>query len=106
MATSTLTSKGQITLPQAVRNALGLEAGDKVDFVEDAAGGFRVLALRKDVRELRGRFAGRALHPVSIADMAAAVETEAVARRRHGARLIAAEPKPARYTAKKTRSHA
>jgi AbrB family looped-hinge helix DNA binding protein len=33
MPTSTLTSKGQITLPQAVRTALGLEAGDKLDFV-------------------------------------------------------------------------
>ncbi len=104
MATSTLTSKGQITLPQVVRSSLGLEAGDKVDFVEDAAGGFRVLALRKDVRELRGRFAGRASHPVSIADMAAAVETEAVARRQRGATLIAAEPKSATYTTKTRRS--
>lgn len=106
MATSTLTSKGQITLPQAVRNALGLEAGDKVDFVEDDAGGFRVLALRKDVRELRGRFAGRALRPVSIADMAAAVETEAVARRQRDAVLVATEPTTARYTTKPRRSRA
>jgi antitoxin PrlF len=44
MATSTLTSKGQITLPQVVRRTLGLEAGDKVDFVSDAAGGFKVVA--------------------------------------------------------------
>ena len=106
MATSTLTSKGQITLPQAVRTALGLEAGDKVDFVEDAAGGFRVLALRKDMLELRGRFAGRAKHPVSISDMSAAIETEAVARRQRGAALIAAEPKTSHYTAKARRGRA
>ena len=58
MPTSTLTSKGQITLPQAVRQALGLETGDKIDFVE-VEGGYKLVALRKDVRGLKGRFAGR-----------------------------------------------
>ena len=33
MSTSTLTSKGQITIPKAVRQALGLEAGTQVVFV-------------------------------------------------------------------------
>ena len=51
MPTSTLTSKGQITLPQAVRTALGLEAGDKLDFVE-IEGGYKLVPLRKDVRVL------------------------------------------------------
>jgi AbrB family looped-hinge helix DNA binding protein len=53
MSTATLTSKGQITLPQAVRQALGVEAGDKLDFVADKSGGFRVVALRQDARRLR-----------------------------------------------------
>jgi antitoxin PrlF len=35
LATATLTSKGQITMPQEVRQALGLHTGDKVDFVPD-----------------------------------------------------------------------
>lgn len=39
MATSTLTSNGQITIPQAVREALGLQAGDKVDFGRPSAPG-------------------------------------------------------------------
>ena len=33
MPIATLTSRGQITLPTAVRAALGLEAGNQVDFV-------------------------------------------------------------------------
>jgi antitoxin PrlF len=33
MAVATLTSKGQITMPLSVRNALGLRPGAKVDFV-------------------------------------------------------------------------
>lgn len=33
MATATITSKGQMTLPKEVRDRLGLHPGDKVDFV-------------------------------------------------------------------------
>lgn len=58
MPTSTVTSKGQITLPRAVRQALELNAGDKVDFVA-VEGGFKLVPLWKDVRTLKGRFAGR-----------------------------------------------
>lgn len=67
-------------MPQQVRQALGLQAGDKVDFVPDESGGFKVIALHKDVTALRGRFAGRARHPVSVTDMQAAVQAEAAAR--------------------------
>jgi AbrB family looped-hinge helix DNA binding protein len=80
VATATLTSKGQITMPQAVRQTLGLQTGDRVAFVADSAGGYIVIALRKDVKALRGRFAGRTKQPVSLDDMAAAVQAEAAAR--------------------------
>ena len=30
---STISSKGQVTVPQEIRNRLGLSAGDRVDFV-------------------------------------------------------------------------
>jgi AbrB family looped-hinge helix DNA binding protein len=66
--TSILTSKGQITLPQAVRTALGLEAGDRVEFVE-VEGGYKLVPLRKDVRVLKGRFARRVSEPVTIEQM-------------------------------------
>ena len=82
MPVATLTSKGQITVPQAVRVSLGLESGDKVDFVPDATGGYSVVALRKDASVLRGRFAGRARVAVSIDDMNSAVIGEALARSR------------------------
>jgi antitoxin PrlF len=79
MPTSTLTSKGQITLPLAVRKALSLDAGDQVDFVQ-AEGGFKVVALKKSVRTLRGRFAGRVRKPVSIEQMDEAIAQAAAAR--------------------------
>lgn len=86
MSTATLTSKGQITLPQAVRHALGVEAGDKLDFIADHQGGFRVVPLRQDVRALKGRFAGRNPRPVSVQAMAEAVQAEAAERRRPATR--------------------
>ena len=35
MATATITSKGQMTLPKDVRDDLQLEPGDQVDFVKE-----------------------------------------------------------------------
>jgi antitoxin PrlF len=47
MPVATITSKGQITVPQAVREQLGLHSGDKVDFVSDENGGFKMIPLRR-----------------------------------------------------------
>ena len=80
MPAATLTSKGQITVPQAVRQSLGLHTGDRLDFIALQDGGFRVIALRNDVSTLRGRFAGRVQRAVSVLEMAQAVELEAAAR--------------------------
>jgi antitoxin PrlF len=94
MPIATLTSKGQLTVPLGVRQSLGLQAGDKVDFVPDASGGFKMLVLRNDVSILRGRFAGRAGRAVSVEDMSEAVEIEAAQR----------AGRPARPPLRKTRS--
>ena len=78
---ATLTSKGQITLPMAVRTTLGLSTGNQVDFVA-VDGGFRLMPVRSDVTSLRGRFAGRAKKPVSIEAMNEAIAAGAVLRNR------------------------
>ncbi len=79
MPTATLTSKGRITLPRAVRAALGLTAGQKIEFLPEGDS-FRVVAVRTDVAVLRGRFAGRVKKPVSIAEMDAAIAAGAIGR--------------------------
>jgi AbrB family looped-hinge helix DNA binding protein len=53
MATATITSKGQITVPKSVRTRLGLEPGHRVEFVETDAG-FLVKPATKDIRSLKG----------------------------------------------------
>lgn len=49
---ATVTTKGQVTIPAAVRTALGLEAGDRVMFRVD--GTRAVLARTVDLMELGG----------------------------------------------------
>lgn len=78
MSISTVTSKGQITLPRNVRQTLGLDLGDKVDFVE-IEGGFKLVPLRKDVRALKGKFSGRVIRPVTIKEMDDAIAQSAAA---------------------------
>jgi AbrB family looped-hinge helix DNA binding protein len=54
MTTATLTSKGQITLPKAVRERLGLERGDRVSFHFEADGRITVAAEAEDLADLAG----------------------------------------------------
>ena len=54
MPTATITSKGQITIPKEVREALGVSAGDRVEFVAEEEGVYRVVAATRDVRHLKG----------------------------------------------------
>jgi antitoxin PrlF len=81
MATATVTSKGQITIPSQVRNALGLEAGDRVEFVEQGKGQFAIVAATRSVQELKGRFQNKRGKPVTIEEMNAAITKRAAGLR-------------------------
>jgi antitoxin PrlF len=54
MPSATLTSKGQITIPVEVRTALGLDAGDKIDFVEIENGQYAIKPRTASLRDLEG----------------------------------------------------
>ncbi|MGA8763808.1 MAG: AbrB/MazE/SpoVT family DNA-binding domain-containing protein [Candidatus Sulfotelmatobacter sp.] len=77
MAAATITSKGQITIPIQVRDALGLSAGDRIEFVETQKGEFAIVPATRSVRELNGMFKGRRRKPVSIQEMNAAIARRA-----------------------------
>jgi len=51
---ATITSKGQLTLPKAIRDQLGLGAGGKLDFIIEADGSLRVRPLRRGAAGLFG----------------------------------------------------
>ena len=79
MSAATVTSKGQITIPIAVREKLGVGAGDRVEFVEVAPGEFALRAATEDVRALRGAVT-RPKKGVSIEAMNAAIRRRAARR--------------------------
>lgn len=72
MPTATVTSKGQITIPKEVREGLGIDAGDRVEFIEEGKGAYRIVAATRDVRALKGIIA-RPARPVSVEQMNRAV---------------------------------
>jgi bifunctional DNA-binding transcriptional regulator/antitoxin component of YhaV-PrlF toxin-antitoxin module len=74
-------SRWLLSLPVAVRAALGLEAGAKVDFIAQEDG-FKMVPVRHKVAALRGRFAGRVTKPVSLEAMDRAIAETVV--KRHG----------------------
>lgn len=72
MNTATLTSKGQLTIPKDVREAMGLGPGDRVDFVRMEDGNFAVLPATHSVKTLKGLIP-KPKKPVSLEDMDRAV---------------------------------
>ena len=80
MTSATVTSKGQITIPARVREALHVSAGDRVEFVELEPGRFEFIAATRSVTDLKGMF-GKAKKIVSIADMNAAIAARGASAR-------------------------
>lgn len=52
METATLTSRGRVTIPAALRRKLGFKAGSKVEFAENEAGDFVMRLCAGDVRDI------------------------------------------------------
>jgi len=75
MTTATLTSKGQITIPSAVRAALGVDSGDRLEFIEVQPGRFEIVAATHSVTALKGLIRKPA-KPVTIEAMNAAIATQ------------------------------
>ena len=75
MPTATMTSKGQITIPAIVRAALGVEAGDRVEFVQVEPGHFELVAATQPVTTLKG-LVRKPASPVTIMEMNEAIATQ------------------------------
>ena len=73
MPLSTLTSKGQTTIPKEVRDHLRLNSGDQIDFVIRPDGSVVLRPATLHVRELKGILHRKGMKPVSIDAMREAV---------------------------------
>jgi AbrB family looped-hinge helix DNA binding protein len=78
MPTATVTSKGQVTIPVEVRNALGLRSGSRVAFVPTDTGSYELVAETRTIKSLKGLFAKPA-EPVTLDQMDEAIMDGAVA---------------------------
>jgi AbrB family looped-hinge helix DNA binding protein len=72
MTSATVTSKGQITIPARVREAMHVSTGDRVEFIEVEPGRYEFIAAVRSVTDLKGMF-GKPLKTVSIEEMNAAI---------------------------------
>lgn len=73
--TSTITSKGQITLPGKIRKKFNLTVGDKIDFIIDNTGNVILQPVKNSITDLKG-IVPKPLKKVSLNDMQKAIEQE------------------------------
>jgi AbrB family looped-hinge helix DNA binding protein len=73
MPSSTLTSKGQLTLPKDIREFLKVKPGDRIDFVVDREGNVLVRPGALHVAELKGLLHRPRKKAVSLEEMDQAI---------------------------------
>ena len=76
MLHSTVTSKGQTTIPGKIRKALGIKPGDRLEYVVD--GDRATIRVHPGIRSLRGALLGKKGKAMSFAQI-----REAAARALH-----------------------
>lgn len=79
MATATVTSKGQITIPKEIRDEMGISRGDRVELRKQADGTVVLEKATLKLSSLRGML-GRSTTSVSIEAMDKAIKKGASSR--------------------------
>ena len=75
MPMATVTTKGQITIPKDIRERLGVETGDRVNFLVQDDGTVTVEPVTRHIRELGGLLHRHKQKPVSIGNMDEGIAT-------------------------------
>ena len=77
MIAATLTSKGQITIPKAVRQSLRLQAGDRVAFMLHGEGEVVIRPITRTVDEVFGMLHRKGMKTRSVEEMNTAIAARA-----------------------------
>jgi AbrB family looped-hinge helix DNA binding protein len=64
-----MTTKGQVTIPKDVREHLGVDTGDRLEFVVQEDGSVLVKPITRHVRELAGLLSRRGARAVTVEEM-------------------------------------
>lgn len=75
MATATVTSKGQITIPASVRQDLHVGPGDRLEFVKLTDGRYEIIAATRDASSIKGMI--KTSKVVSLEEMNLAIKQKA-----------------------------
>lgn len=73
MPVSTITSKGQTTIPKEIRDLLRLAAGDRVEFIVEGKNRIVLRPASADIKELSGMLHDPSRAPVSLEEMDSAI---------------------------------
>jgi antitoxin PrlF len=79
MSESTISSKGQVTIPKAIRVRMRLKSGDRLRFVVEEDGSVRLAAATRDVSTL-GDILPRPKRRATVEDMQAVIRRRAAKR--------------------------
>jgi AbrB family looped-hinge helix DNA binding protein len=79
MSESTISSKGQVTIPKAIRTRMHLKVGDRLRFVVEADGSVRLAAATRDVSTLRN-ILPRPKRRATVDDMQSVIRQRAAKR--------------------------
>lgn len=80
MPSSTITSRGQTTIPKDIRRYLGLRPGNRIDYVIDDEGRVVLRPATYDVRDLHGVLHREGDEPLSVEEMNRIVRERAAGR--------------------------
>jgi antitoxin PrlF len=68
-----MTSRGRVTIPQEIREKLGLKMGSRISFWIDSSGRVVLQPLKSDFRSLRGMLRSPHKRPLTIEEMDEAI---------------------------------
>lgn len=77
MASATITTKGQVTIPKEIRDYLNLDTGSKVDFVIDENGTVKLIPLNVSIKSLSGCLHRPKMKSATLEEMEAAIQAGA-----------------------------
>ncbi len=73
MAKSTVTSKGQVTIPKEIREFAMIHAGTQIDFQMQKDGTILIIPIQRHISQLKGIIKSRRKKPVSLDEMKKAI---------------------------------
>jgi len=69
MSAAMITTKGQVTIPKNVRDTLHVQMGDRIEFIQISEERYEIIAVTKNVEQLKGIVKSKNTKAVSIDEM-------------------------------------